>query len=97
MHHCEDGHLVAEKLLVEQRTIALDVAGLFERAHAAQARRSRDADPARKLDIGDAAVILQLLENLAVDGIETGGNASPSTSQHCGILVCISCIAARNP
>ena len=46
----------------------------FVRAHAPQAGRGRNADPARELDVGDTAIILQLLENLAVDGIETSGH-----------------------
>ena len=75
MHHGEHRHLVAELLLVEQRAVALDVAGLLQRAHAAQAGRRRNADPARQLDIGHAAVVLQLFQNLAVDGIESGGQA----------------------
>src|SRR5262249_14915747 len=76
MHHGEHGDLVAEQLLVEQRAIALDEAGLLERAHPAQARRRRNPDPARQLDIGDATVSLQLVEDLPVDGIEAGGHQS---------------------
>ena len=75
MHHGEHGHLVAELLLVEQRAVALDVARLLQRAHAAQAGRRRNADPARQLHIGHAAVVLQFFQDLAVDGIETGGQA----------------------
>src|SRR5207248_1355819 len=78
MHHGEDSHLVAEELLVEQRTIAFDVASLLECAHAAQTGRSRDADAARKLDVGDAPIFLQLLENLLVNGIQTGGQGKDS-------------------
>ena len=78
VHHGEDGHLVAEELLVEQRTIAFDVASLLECAHPAQTGRSRDADPARKLDVGDAPIFLQLFENLLVNGIETGGQGKDS-------------------
>src|SRR3954468_9665873 len=74
MNHGEDGHLVAETLLVKQRPISLDVAGLLERAHASQAGRSGNADPAGELHVGHAAVVLQLLENLPVDGVETGGH-----------------------
>src|SRR5262249_57363559 len=74
MHQGKYRHLVAEQFLVEQRAVALDVAGLLERAHPAQAGRSRNADSARQLHIGDAAVVLQLLENPAVDGVETGGH-----------------------
>src|SRR5882672_9640917 len=74
MHHGEDGDLVAQKLLVEQRAVALDEPGLLERTHAAQAGWRGNADPARQLHIGDAAVVLQLLENMAVDGVETAGH-----------------------
>ncbi len=73
MHHGEHRHLVAKLLLVEQRAVALDVAGLLQRAHAAQARRRRNADAARQFHIGHAAVVLQLFQNFAVDGIQTGG------------------------
>src|SRR5204862_5708585 len=72
MHHSKHGHLVAEQLLVEQRPVAHDIARLFERAHAAQTRRRRDDDPVGELHIGDAAVVLQLSENLTVDSVETG-------------------------
>src|SRR4029079_12555135 len=74
MHHGEDRHLVAELFFIEQRAVALDVASLLQRTNAAQAGRGRDADPARQFDGGDAAVLLQLLEDLAVDGIEAGGH-----------------------
>src|SRR5262245_32414034 len=72
MHHCEHGDLVAELLLIEQRTVSFDVSGLFKRAHAAQARWRRNADPTSQLHIGDAAVRLQLAENLSVYRVETG-------------------------
>src|SRR5262245_53111722 len=74
MHQGEDGDLVAEQLLVEQRAIAPDVAGLLERAHPPQAGRRRKPEPARELDIGDAAVVLQLFEDPSVDGIETSSH-----------------------
>src|SRR5262249_59055776 len=72
----EGGRLGAEAFRGGERTRAFDVPGLAERAPPPQAGRSRDADPARQLDIGDAAVVLQLLENLSVDGIETGSHGS---------------------
>ena len=72
MHHGEHGDLVAEQLLVEQRPVALDEAGLLQRPHPAQAGRRRNADPARQLHIGDAAVLLQFLQDFPVDGVETG-------------------------
>ena len=79
MNHREDGYLVAELFLVEQGAVALDVARLLQRADAAKAWRRRDADAACQLDVGDAAVLLQLLEDLAVDGVESGGHEQHST------------------
>jgi hypothetical protein len=78
--HGEDGHFVAETLFVEQRTITLDVAGLLERAHAPEAGRSGNADPAGELNVGHAAVILQLSKNLPVDGVETSGHGGLRSS-----------------
>ena len=80
MHHGEHRHLVAQQLLVEQRPIALDEARLLQRPHPPQARRRRNADPPRQLHIGDAAVVLQLLEDFPVDGVETGGHGVPPAS-----------------
>src|SRR5262249_17554318 len=72
MHHREDRDLVAKLFLIQQRAIPLDVPGLFQRADPTQTGRRRNADAACQFDIGDAAVCLQLLEYLEVDGIETG-------------------------
>ena len=72
VNHREHGHLVAELPFVEQRAVALDVAGFLEPAYAPQAWWRRDTDPARQLHVGDAAIVLQLLEDLAVDGVESG-------------------------
>src|SRR5262249_30759846 len=80
VHHGEHGHLVAKTLFIKQRPIALDIARALERAHAAQAWWRRDADPARQLDIGETAVVLQLLEDFAVDGIESCGQRRPPDS-----------------
>src|SRR5262245_24936650 len=77
MHHGEHRHLIAEALLVEQRPIALDVTRLLQRAHTAQARRRRNTDSVRQLDVGDSPVVLQLLEDLAVDGIKSCGQFRP--------------------
>ena len=49
VHHGEDGDLVAEQLLVEQRAVALDVAGLLQRRARAAGRaapRCRPGAPA---------------------------------------------------
>src|SRR5262244_855097 len=86
MDHGEDRDLIAEALLVEQRPIALDVTGLFERAHAAQAGRRGDTDPAREFHVGDAAVVLQFFENLTVDGIESRGHSWPPVNGFGAIL-----------
>src|SRR5580704_2456799 len=72
MHHGKNGDLVAELLFVEQRPVALDVARLLKRTDTAKAGRRGNADPARELDIGDSTVLLQLFQDLAVDGVEAG-------------------------
>ena len=64
VHHREGRHLAAELLLVEQRAVALDVAGLLEGADPAQARRRRNADPPRQLHIGHAAILLKLAQDI---------------------------------
>src|SRR5258707_15314812 len=63
-------YLAAEGLLIEQRAISFDVAGLLKTANAAQARRRRDAGPAGQLHIGDSAVMLRLTQDIAVDGVQ---------------------------
>src|ERR1051326_794748 len=75
MHHGEDGHVVAEQLFVQQCTVAFDVAGFLQRAHAAQARWRGNAHPVRQLHIRDSTVILQFPEDLLIDGVEAGGAA----------------------
>ena len=52
--------------------VAADHAGLLEPAHAAQARRGRDAGATRKLDIGHPAVSLKLRQDAAVDRVQDG-------------------------
>src|SRR5437764_474023 len=78
VHHREHGDVEAEQLLVEQSAVALDEASLLQRPHPAQAGRRRDADPARQLHIGHPAVVLQLLQDLPVDGVDAGGHAKAS-------------------
>src|SRR5215470_19200797 len=70
MHHCERRYLAAERLLIKQRAISLDVTGLLKTANAAQARRRRDADPSGQLHVGDSAVMLQFAQDIAVDGVQ---------------------------
>ena len=52
--------------------VAADHAGFLERAHPAQARRRGQPDALRQLDVGDAAFVLQLGQQPAVDLIEDG-------------------------
>jgi hypothetical protein len=55
---------------VEQRAVAGDQPGFFERAHPAQAGRWRQADAVGQILVADAAVLLQHLQNLPVVAIE---------------------------
>ena len=69
-HEREDGDRQAERLGVEARVVALDEARLLESTHAPEARGGRDPHPARQLDIGDAALGLELGKDFSVDLIE---------------------------
>ena len=62
----------AETPLVEERATASDDARFLKGADPAQARRRGNAGPAGEFDVGRAAVVLQLPQDLPVDGIETG-------------------------
>src|SRR5262245_13296520 len=66
----EGDHLEVERLLVEQGEIAGDDAGLLQRARPAKARRRRDAHLAGQLDVGDAPVGLQFLQDAPIGSIE---------------------------
>src|SRR5262249_46827069 len=74
----EGGEVEAERLFVEQCAVASDEAGLFQGADPAEARRRRDAYPAGQLDVGHAAVVLQLVQDLPVDGVQAGFQSSAS-------------------
>ncbi len=60
----------AQRLRIGVAMVAADDAELLEPAHAAQAGRRRDAGAAGQLDIGHAAVLLELADDAAVDGVE---------------------------
>src|SRR6266849_1396087 len=87
MHHRERCHLAAEGLLIKQRAISLDVAGLLKTANAAQARRRRYADPSGQLHIGDSAVMLQFTQDIAVDGVETSHSFVYNGNEVCETLL----------
>src|SRR5215211_3155840 len=81
VHHGEHGHLIAKALFVEQRTVSLDESRFLEGTDPAQAWRGRDTDAARQLDIGHAAFVLKLLEDLPIDRVETAGHGAPPEQQ----------------
>ena len=66
----EGDDVEAEHRGVDHGAVAANDAGLLEPLYPPEARRCRYADAARKLDIGDAALLLQLAQDLPVDGIE---------------------------
>jgi hypothetical protein len=68
--HGEDLHLEAECPGVERCVIAVDQSHLLERADPAQTGRGGDSDASGKLDVGHAALGLQLGEDLVVDGVK---------------------------
>lgn len=55
---------------IEIGVVPLNNASFLETADAAQARRRRQADALRQLDVGDAPFILQLAQELPVDVVE---------------------------
>jgi len=69
-HLGEHGHVEAERHRVEIGMVTLDEARLLEGADAPQARRRRNPDAARQLDVGHATVCLQIVQDFAVDLIE---------------------------
>src|SRR4029077_14743710 len=69
-HHGEGRDVEAERAVVEQRRIAADEPRFLQRANPAQTWRRRDAHFAGELDIGDAAVGLQLTQDAPVGLIE---------------------------
>ena len=62
----------AERRSVEQRAVAADDARLLQLLDAPQAGRRGNADAAGQLDIGHAAVVLQLPQDFPVDRVQIG-------------------------
>src|SRR6185312_3311065 len=69
----EERNLPAELLWIWIGVVPANDPGLLQPSHATQARRRRDAGPARQLHVGDAAVVLQLGQDLAVDRVQDRG------------------------
>lgn len=55
---------------VKQRRIALNKALSFQTSHALKARRWRKSDAFRKLYVGNSPILLQFVQNIAVDAVE---------------------------
>src|SRR5262245_19882155 len=87
MHHGERGYLAAEGLLIKQCSISLDVAVHLKTANAEQARARRDADPSGQLHIGDAAVMLQFTQDIAVDGVQASHTSLYNGNDGCETLL----------
>jgi len=63
-------HVAAERLLVQQRDILVDDAGVLKRAHTPKAGGGGQAHLFREIRIGDAAVGLQRIQDLFVETVE---------------------------
>src|SRR6476646_4980180 len=81
MHRCEHGDIEAEPARIQQSAIAQDVTGFLQRAHPAQARRRRNADPPGQLDVGNSAVSLDFSENFEVDLVKVLRHAGSGPEQ----------------
>ncbi|TJZ84552.1 ABC transporter ATP-binding protein [Paracoccus hibiscisoli] len=74
---------------VDQRRIAGDIARLLQLLHPHQAGAGRQMHQIRQLDIGDAAVLLQLVQDADVDAVQLHGGSplgGSSPSRICGDL-----------
>ncbi len=69
---CEERDLKSELLGRDFGMIALDEPCLFQRPDPAQAGRRRNPGALGKLDVGHAAVGLQVLQDFQVDSVEFG-------------------------
>lgn len=66
----EDGERLPELADIDLRRIAVDIAFGLQLLHSHQAGAGREIDQLRQLDIGDAAVLLQFVEDLDVDPVQ---------------------------
>ena len=66
----EDDLHVAELFELNLRAVADDIARLLQTLHANQARARRQTDRIGKLDVGDAAFLLQLREDPQIDSVQ---------------------------
>ena len=86
----EDGQGRAQLGHVDLRRIAGDIARLLQLLNAHQAGAGRQVDQVGQLDIGDAAVLLQLVQDADVDAVQLHGrrlrSAPAGSSIICGDL-----------
>jgi len=75
--------LEIQGFFVQKRKVAGYHAGFFERAHAAQAWGWGNTDLARELDVGDAAVGLEFLQDAPIGSIEVGTHGAMSSLPGC--------------
>src|SRR5690606_8103852 len=68
--HAEGDEVETQLRAIEKGVIPLDDPRLFQLAHAPQARRRRNADSLRKLDIRYPAIALQFAQYLDVYGVQ---------------------------
>ena len=62
----------ADLARIEQGGVARDHAGFLEPLQPSQARRGRQRDPLREVDVADAPVFLQQRQHAAVGAVQLG-------------------------
>ncbi|MNT49945.1 hypothetical protein D3C72_1868300 [compost metagenome] len=67
VHAHEGEHAQPDLVAVDLGAVALDEAGIFQRPHAAPARRRRQAHALRQLGVREAAIGLQFLQDSEVE------------------------------
>src|SRR5690348_5401378 len=66
----KDGDAETEQFRIDVGVISPDESGFLERAHAPEAGRRRDAGALGEIDIGHAAIGLQVTQDASIDLVE---------------------------
>src|SRR4029078_8116727 len=74
--HGKGDYFEANALLVQHAKVSGNHAGLLQRAHPPQPRWPRDADLACEVNVANATVGLQLLEDAPIGSIEAGAHGA---------------------